>query len=791
MNEQELNAIAKAFDHSDLAYCIIRLILDDAGSPCDWEFVYLNDALAGIEGLPKEKLLNKRFFEVFPQADTKWVQYYYPAAFQGKSFTVQDISEEIGVYLRIHCFPVAQGYCGCILEDIRELQESLKREHEGDSLTRGLAREYDMVWLVTAPEMTMQLYQHAGHHAIDETAQRHIHGRPYEQGVKMYIQQYVAAEDRERMLEETALERVKAAISQENVYTVHYRRMVENRYVYYQVSFAPVEGSESFVLALRNVNEIVQDQQKQEQALQTALISARQANAAKTKFLSNMSHDIRTPMNAIIGFTTLALTHISSQTLVQDYLKKIAASSKHLLSLINDVLDMSRIESGKMHLDEAPCSLAEVLHDLHSMVLYDLKAKSLKLTIDTVDVVDEQVICDRLRLNQMLMNIVGNAIKFTPPGGSIAIRLMQKPGRSADTGCYVFCIRDTGIGMEPAFMAHLFEPFERERSSTVSGIQGTGLGMAITKNIADMMHGTLDVQSEKGAGTEFVLTLPLRKVHDDASDPVVDACLNMHALVVDDDEGACDSLTHMLGQMGLRAAWCMSGREAVQQCRQAMQQYDPYELYLIDWQMPDMDGVEVARRLRREVGDDAPIIIVTAYDWGEIEEEAKAAGVTALLTKPLFLSGLKKGLTDILQAQQLPNAQPKAPQPKPVSKRLLLAEDNELNREIVTELLKEAGFTVETAENGREAVDCLTAHSAGHYDLVLMDIQMPVMDGYAATKAIRALKDSALASIPIVAMTADAFEEDKRKALQMGMNAHVAKPIDLHQLLETLEKLLG
>ncbi len=484
---------------------------------------------------------------------------------------------------------------------------------------------------------------------------------------------------------------------------------------------------------------------------------------------------------------------------VEEYLKKILTSGNHLVSLINDVLDMSRIESGKMRLDETLCSLPDILHGLRSIVQADIRAKQLDLYIDTVDVIDEDIYCDKLRLNQVLLNLLGNSIKYTPAGGIVSVRISERPGAPAGYANYEFCIKDTGIGMSPEFVAHIFEPFERERNSTISDIQGTGLGMAITKNIVDMMNGSIMVKSDQGMGTEFIVSLTFRLSSAPKEPVTIPALKNCRALVVDDDFNTCDSVTYMLQQIGLRAEWTLSGREAVLRTQQAISRGDSYHIYVIDWLMPDMNGVEVARRIRKAVGDDVPIIILTAYDWSDIEEEALEAGVTAFCGKPLFLSELKSCLHGVAAAraaggpfqEEDAEAQPSPQPPKTRSGHILLAEDNELNQEIATAILGEAGFTTEVASNGQLAVDMLQRSQPGYYNLILMDVQMPVMDGYAATQAIRALDNRELASIPILAMTANAFEEDRQTALKSGMNGHIAKPINIDTLFKTLDSILA
>ena len=550
------------------------------------------------------------------------------------------------------------------------------------------------------------------------------------------------------------------------------------------------------MLRRRAVQEMEQQKKEQEKKYQTQLEEQNRkleialqhegaANRAKREFLFNMSHDIRTPMNAIIGFTSLAATHIDNREQVLDYLKKISTSSQHLLSLINDVLDMSRIESGKVKIEEKAVHLPDLVHDVRSIIQPNVAAKRLSLFIDTMDIEDEDIITDPLRLNQILLNILSNAIKFTPTGGMISIRIAQKNGAPKGCVCYEFRIKDNGIGMSEEFQKHIFEEFSREESSTVSGIQGTGLGMSITKNIVDLMGGTIALTSEPGKGTEFIVTLCFTRSGQKAEPKQLPQLEGLRALVADDDTNTCLNVSTMLSKIGMRPEWTISGKEAVIRTKYAVEQGDAFSVYIIDWLIPDMNGIEIVRQIRKVIGNRCPIIILTAYDWADIEDEARAAGVTAFCEKPLFLSELRRVLAEPFRAEPASKpAQPTAADLK--GKKLLLVEDNELNREIALEILKEAGFVVDTAEDGAVAVQKIKQAAPGQYDLILMDIQMPNLDGYEATRQIRALPDAEKASIPIFAMTANAFEEDRQNALAAGMNGHIAKPLDVPHLLRVL-----
>ena len=560
----------------------------------------------------------------------------------------------------------------------------------------------------------------------------------------------------------------------------------ERRWFHVVVMGSEVAGRTKYILVMSDRTA----DRKINQALSEAVAAAEAASRAKSTFLSNMSHDIRTPMNAIIGFTTLAVSNIDNQERVKDYLTKTLSSSRHLLALINDILDMSRIESGKLQLEETEVNLPEMLHDIKTIVSGQIHAKQLELYMDALDVTDEDVYCDRTRMGQILLNLLSNAIKFTPTGGTVSVRVRQFAGTVRDCAQYEFRVRDNGIGMSPEFAQKIFEPFERERTSTVSRIQGTGLGMAITRNIVEMMGGTIKVQTEKNRGTEFIICLPLRVQTGTRREEKIAELAGLKALVVDDDFNTCDSVAKLLTRVGMRAEWTLSGREAVLRARQSIELGDPCRAYIIDWRLPDMNGIEVTRQIR-SLNDDTPIIILTAYDWSDIEVEAKAAGVTAFCSKPMFMSDLRDTLLTVIGHTQT-EAQDILPGKNADfrGRHILLVEDNELNREIAVAILHEYGFLVDTAENGAVAVEKIRTSDPGRYDLVLMDVQMPVMDGCTATQRIRALKDPARAAVPIVAMTANVFEEERKRAFDCGMNGFLSKPIVIEELVDVLKDII-
>ena len=665
------------------------------------------------------------------------------------------------------------------------------------AIVNTLSRDFLNVYAINARADAARVVKLAGYVApgLDPNSKKEV---SYTGFMLDYIHNRVFSGDRQYLTEALALDTIIEKLGASTEYSGSYRVLIDGEIHTYQFTCATHLGADGsfrdpgdfFLIGFRNIDEIVHREQEQKAVLETALAEAQRANIAKTTFLNNMSHDIRTPMNAIIGFTSLAVSHIGNQDQVEGYLRKILTSSKHLLSLINDILDMSRIESGKVKIEENEASLPEIMHDLKTIVQADVKSKQLSFHVDTLNVTNETIICDKLRLNQVLLNILSNAMKYTGPGGTVSVRIIQTDDAPEGYASYQFRIKDTGIGMSKEFLKHLFEPFEREQTSTVSGIQGTGLGLAITKNIVDMMHGSITVTSEEGKGSEFTVSFQFR-VKDDMDDiEHLEKLADLRALVVDDDTHTCTSVSKMLSDLGMRPDWTTRGEEAVIRTEFALEQGDPFRVFLVDWLLPDVNGVETTRRLRRIVGEDAAIIILTAYDWADIETEAREAGVTAFCSKPLFLSELREILTapyKELEAEEEQDASVRFL----AGKKVLLVEDNELNQEIALTVLEEAGLIVDTADDGTEAVETIQAAPAGAYDIILMDIQMPVMDGYTATRTIRAMDDPAKANIPIVAMTANAFEEDRQKAFDAGMDGHVPKPIDIPKLMETLEMILS
>ncbi len=522
------------------------------------------------------------------------------------------------------------------------------------------------------------------------------------------------------------------------------------------------------------------------QELSKAKRDAESASKSKSEFLSNMSHDIRTPMNAIVGMTTIALANIDNRERIEGCLKKIVLSSKHLLGLINDILDMSKIENGKMTLSVELVSLRDIMESLVSIVQPQIKAKNQKFDIFIYDITSENVLCDSLRLNQILLNLLSNAIKFTPEGGSIEVALHETESPKGDDYVRILLrVKDTGIGMTEEFRKHIFDSFAREDNKRVQKTEGTGLGMAITKYIVDTMGGDIQVTSTVGVGTEFNVTLDFERTDEVEEDMILP---NFTMLVVDDDKQLCESTTASLKSIGVSADWTLDGESAVEIVRTHHERRKDYHIILLDLQLPGMNGIETARELRKQLGDSVPILLISAYDFSEIEDEAREAGINGFLPKPLFKSTLYYGLKPYICSSE-ETTEPENTSVSFEGKRLLLAEDNDLNWEIASELLSDLGLEIDRAENGEICAEKFKNSPLDYYDAVLMDIRMPVKNGYEATDIIRNT-DRADSSLPIIAMTADAFSEDIQRCLEHGMNAHIAKPIDVRELARILSKYL-
>ena len=521
--------------------------------------------------------------------------------------------------------------------------------------------------------------------------------------------------------------------------------------------------------------------------LEKARQAALEANKAKSEFLANMSHDIRTPMNAIVGMTAIAAAHIDDRKQVENCLRKITLSSKHLLGLINDVLDMSKIESGKLTLTTEQISLKEVVEGIVNIMQPQVKTKKQTFDIHVENILTENVWCDGVRLNQVLLNLLSNATKYTPEGGSIHLSLFEENSPKGERYVRIYIkVKDNGIGMSPDFLKRIYESYSRADGDRIHKTEGAGLGMAITKYIVDAMEGTIDIQSEPDKGTEFLLTFDFEKAAAMNMDMVLPS---WNMLVVDDDELLCRTAMDALKSIGIKAEWTLSGEKAIELVNEHHKRREDYQIILLDWKLPGMNGIQVAKEIRHNLGDEVPILLISAYDWSEFESEAREAGISGFISKPLFKSTLYYALRQYM-GTETENGQTLNPNIDLSGRRILIAEDNELNWEVANELLSDLGVELDWAEDGQICLDKFQKSPEGYYDAVLMDIRMPHMTGYEATKMIRGLKHPDALSIPIIAMSADAFSDDIQHCLECGMNAHIAKPIDIMEVSRLLKRFL-
>lgn len=523
--------------------------------------------------------------------------------------------------------------------------------------------------------------------------------------------------------------------------------------------------------------------------MQEALEMAERANQAKSDFLSRMSHDIRTPMNAIIGMAEIASGHLTEPRKISNCLEQISLSSQHLLGLINDVLDMSKIESGKMTLNRQQIYLPEVLRKIVAIMQPSIKAKNQKFSVHLHNVKHEYFLSDPLRLRQVFINILSNASKFTPEEGEICLAVEECEEEQDHFTRFRFVFSDTGIGMSPEFTEHIFDAFTREEDSRVDKTEGTGLGMAITKKIVELFEGTLTVKSEPGKGTEFTVELPLRVLNQISESPMT-PLPDLNVLIADDDLIMCEYTVKMLEEMGIHSDWVDNGAAAVRKIDEKLKNGQRYDAIILDWHMPRMDGLKTSQMIRQKFGKNLPILIISAYDWSDIEDDALSAGISGFLAKPIFPSSLYQCVKQyVLQEETDANVDKKDYDFS--GKRILLVEDNDLNRDIAVELLSDTGVLIETACDGADAAAKFEQSCEFYYDLILMDVQMPVMDGYSATRKIRSLGREDAKAIPVLAMTADVFMEDIIAAEEAGMNGHLAKPLDIKMMKQQIDQFLN
>ena len=673
-------------------------------------------------------------------------------------------------------------------KEAEAIKELTQKNTMMDQLLQGTIRLVD--WFAVA-DMERDAYQYYG---LDEKEGEYPDSGKYSDILEMASARYKMISDHSSLRQAVSIEQIRSMLKQpEDIYKFEYCTYDETKFK--SMAVVPVSWNKGVVERIMLIaQDITQEKQleiKSRKVLEDACEAANRANQAKTDFLTNMSHDIRTPMNAIVGMTAIAGANIENQERVVDCLGKITQSSRHLLSLINEVLDMSRIESGKLLLAEEEFNLMELVDNLVTMTKTELAAHHHNFEVRTGKVVHEDVCGDSLRIQQVITNIMSNAIKYTPDGGNISFSLTEKENRSGQIGCYEFVIEDDGVGMTEEFKKIMFDPFSRADDKRTSQIPGTGLGLAIARNIVHMMNGSIEVESQVGKGSRFIITifLKLQEVDTDITEQFV----NLPVLVVDDDVICCESAVEILHEIGIQGEWVTSGKEAIRLVEQRHQTADDYFCIIVDWKMPNMDGIETTRRIRKIVGREVTIIVLTAYDYSEIEQEARQAGVDEFIVKPLFRSRLTATFHNIVNGKSGSSARyylSDIANSDYTGKRILLVEDNELNREIAKEIIEMTGAAVDVAENGQEAIEMMNRAEGNGYDLTFMDIQMPVMNGYEAAAGIRSLSDERKANSPIIAMTANAFAEDVILAKNAGMNEHLAKPLDMNKLNDVLKRWL-
>jgi signal transduction histidine kinase/DNA-binding response OmpR family regulator len=610
-----------------------------------------------------------------------------------------------------------------------------------------------------------------------------------------FIDKYVYENDKEKLRKAVRLENIMEQLGKYASFIVNFRTHVNEEFHHFYLKFARMgekDDYEHIIVGLANNDKEVREETEQKQLLEDALARAERANQAKTIFLSNMSHDIRTPMNAIIGFSNVAVNHLDDGEMVKDSLQKILSSGNHLLGLINDILDMSRIESGKVVLEEEENNLSELIHSAVNIIQPQIRSKNIDFSVDIFNVTDEYIYVDALKLNRVFINLLGNSSKFTPAGKSISFMIYQNPCDISGYGDYTFVVKDTGIGMEQEFVEKIFEPFSREVDSTTSKLEGTGLGMAITKNIVDMMNGSISVKSKKGEGSEFTIHLQL-KISESKENQLNESILKgKRMLVVDNDMDTVDGITTIAEQLGMEFEWTTSARDALMRAGTENDDKARYDLFILGMILERQQQIDFIHKLRQKVGEKVPIILLSSFQWDEIKEQAVKAGATKFFLKPMFKTDLVRLMDSVLDEEEKEEetASEEVENVRLDGRRILLVEDIFLNQQLATFVLKEKGATVELANNGSEAVEKMKSVEEGYFDLIFMDIMMPIMNGYEATKAIRALEREDVKTIPIIAMTANAFEEDKNNAFASGMNAHVSKPFTMDALNAALKKYL-
>ncbi len=674
---------------------------------------------------------------------------------------------------------------------LRTTEQAKQQLEEQLAIVNALSRDYLNVYTLNMQSAAIRIVKLEGYltPGLDRKSKEEY---PYDEVLHQYIKNRVLEEDQDDLKEALSLERVKEALSANPEYTGTYRVRNGEEIHDFQFTFVlyRAEG-QTGPLALagfRNIDEIVRKEQEQKAILEDALHMAQAASEAKTAFLSSVSHDIRTPMNAIIGFLTLIQGEINHPDTVREYVQRIDAASKHLLGLINDVLDMNKIESGSTTLNLAEMNLAEVIDEINTIIRPQVKAKNQTFDIFVSHLNFEHLLGDKMRINQILINLLSNSVKYTPENGSIEMRVEELPQVLENYSRIRFTIRDNGQGMSEDFLNVLFDPFTREDTRYTHEIQGTGLGMAITKNLVDLMGGVIRVESRLGEGSTFTVELELHTQEKEDDPGFWSEHKVSRMIVTDDDEETCRSIVKAMSRVGVATDYATDGNTAVQMMREHREAGSPYDLILLDWKMPTLDGLETARLIRKNYSDKIPILLLTAYDWNEIETEALEIGIDHFMPKPFFMSTFKETVRRVMDGQRKNEADGESDVVQ--NKHILVVDDVEINRIILVELLSALGASCDEAGNGKEALEAFEQSQPGDYDLILMDVQMPVMDGYATTRAIRNSGHPAAQTVPIIAITANAFVDDVRDAIDSGMDAHIAKPVQIDKLKSTIQQVL-
>ena len=688
----------------------------------------------------------------------------------------------------------SEAYGGIYYVFISDITEKHEQEASDTAVRQAvieaLSEIYETVWLISDVESeTFVLYRGAKDPDApirDESGQL-----KYSLAKEFYIRTTVAPEDRERLTEDLELDKIVSRLQGHSRYYVNYLRMMDDgSEKYFRIEFAKVsmpDGKLGIVCGFRNVDEEIRADMRHSETLKDALAAAEQANRAKTAFLSSMSHEIRTPMNAIIGLDSIALSDAELSPRTKDYLEKIGTSAHHLLSIINDILDMSRIESGRMVINNEEFSFSKIMDQVTAIISGQCHNKGLTFESRVTEELGGYYIGDDMKLKQVLINILGNAVKFTPRDGRVTLTV-EPLARFDGNSTIRFTIADTGIGMSKEYLPRIFDPFTQEDSSSTNQYGSTGLGMPITKRLVELMNGTIEVESEKGIGTTFTVTVTLKESSRRAAEEETMELSphDMTVLVIDDDPVACEHAKLVLGQVGICCDTALSGAQGIEMVKVRHARREPYNLILVDWKMPELDGIETTRLIREVVGAESAIIILTSFNWDDVAEEAKNAGVDTFVPKPLLASNV---MDEFKEAFMKKRSCEKA-EISLKGRRVLLAEDVLINAEIMVMVLSMRDMEVEHVENGLLAVESFESHEAGYYDAILMDLRMPVMDGLEASRKIRALDRPDAKEIPIIALTANAFDEDVQRSMQAGLNAHLSKPVEPETLYATLEGLV-